>query len=146
MEIIKLKNLEDIDIGKASKEDMLKYWPRLLQKKSLGRVLGYNNAYLCEVREEIERLTIGMKDFLERFKKDPNLLDAREFLNREERDGIAYEWGAEPDYSCTTCADTMSISYYDTEKKKNICDLYSTPEVLQVLNQWIEYLEKWEKE
>ena len=107
-----------------------------------------------EIIKEIEK-TEATKEESERYIKENNLpsyID-REDLYVENPEEVApmlpWEWGAEPGWLCESYKDITIIrnpnnkkDFFNDEK----ADIYSTPEVLEVLKQWKEYLKKFEAE
>lgn len=117
---------------------------------SLSRVLNFNLNldYLSEVKEGIEKTKATKEESL-KYQKENNLISVdRDQLKPELLDTMGImlpcEWGAEPGWECTSYKNITEIGNPFDESIKT--EYYSTPEVLQVLDQWIEYLQKWEAE
>ena len=165
MEIIKT-GVKDLDFSKMTLGEVKQYWTTI-EGDSLHQVLPgrYRQPYLCQLKKEIEgvRKEKGKGYDLQgilvsgRFLKGqhyfPLNVDNHEVWEKasekEKLDEVYYfldsyfpVFGAEPNLGAIVFRDLVMIRDNYTEKY----EFYSTPEVLKVLEQWIEYLEKFEQE
>ena len=141
MEIIKTGVRSDLDFSKMSLTEIKDYWESI-EGNSLHMVLPsyLNQSYLCEVRDEIKKVKYN-KEESEEFQEEELLtLTEREYLPENIKNKKEVAWGAEPGWCCDSWKDITEIGNPFDENIKT--EYYSTLEVLQVIDQWIEYLEK----
>ena len=162
MEIIKT-GVKDLDFSKMTLGEVKQYWTTI-EGDSLHQVLPgrYRQPYLCQLKKEIEGVSVTHQEikkstiktwdvegreieipalkYRERGIWDEDTFQALKFDNRIP--DLPVFWGAEPDWAVCSFAD---FTFIENEEMKEP-DVYSTPEVLKVLEQWIEYLEKFEQE
>ena len=132
-----------------------KVLPRLGIGNSFGQVIAnLDQPYLCEVREGIETSTGNFKKTWDKKPKFPyfndidwaSLSDEKKFGEIFNSVHTHYEWMesnigiyAHSFEDLTMIRSTISDGNFQY-------DLYETSEVLQVIDQWIEYLEKFNAE
>ena len=155
MEIIKTGVRSDLDFSKMSLTEIKDYWESI-EGNSLHMVLPsyLNQSYLCEVREGIETSTGNFKKTWDKKPKFPyfndidwaSLSDEKKFGEIFNSVHTHYEWMesnigiyAHSFEDLTMIRSTISDGNFQY-------DLYETSEVLQVIDQWIEYLEKFNAE
>jgi len=150
---IKKTGVQDLNIGKMSLEDIKRYW-ETLNINSLRYCLTSNNKYLSEVRDEIKKVEITTKEVEKKivttWDKEGNEIKIPfkdweyGYLDIDNLDRVGLErpasWSV-PNlpYFVTSYKD---ITFVDLTGEEKEVDAYKTPEVLQVIDQWIEYLEK----
>lgn len=144
MKITKL-NIQNKDFSNYSIQEWQDYFEKVFNNTSLHSVLAttLTQSYLSEVRDGIKETEYDRKKSLEYQEEEFLTLIDRENLPEEMQRKKELSWGAEPDWICKSWKDVTEIYTIGNRGKS---DFYSTPEVLKVIDQWIEYLEKFEAE
>jgi len=155
MKIIKL-NIENKDFSNYSVQEWQDYFEKFFNNASLHSILAstLTQPYLCEVREGIETSTGNFKKTWDKKPKFPyfndidwaSLSDEKKFGEIFNSVHTHYEWMesnigiyAHSFEDLTMIRSTISDGNFQY-------DLYETSEVLKVIDQWIEYLEKFNAE
>jgi len=155
MKIIKL-NIENKDFSNYSVQEWQDYFEKFFNNASLHSILAstLTQPYLSEVRDEIKKVEITTKEVEKKivttWDKEGNEIKIPfkdweyGYLDIDNLDRVGLErpasWSV-PNlpYFVTSYKD---ITFVDLTGEEKEVDAYKTPEVLQVIDQWIEYLEK----
>jgi hypothetical protein len=156
MNLLNLK-IQKFNSAEYSVVDWQQYFTKILANNSLHEVLATSTCdivYLCEVAHEIKKVKVELGKYYDNLKVKPDLgnyedVDWDSLTDEVKQESLIHGvygyhiWGhGDLDIKCHSFKDVTVV----WDMNNDTYDFYKTEEVLKVLDQWIEYLKKFNAE